>query len=66
VQEVVLLGKQPAGRTPLAQRWGERRLFFWTAFNMVKLVVAVTLAVDLIVCLMSGHYPAPQGLSLLK
>jgi len=44
-------------RPPLGERWGERELFFWTAFKGVQLVVAVALAIYLIVCLITGTDP---------
>jgi hypothetical protein len=61
-----LFGKQPAGRAPLDQRRDERELFFWTAREILKLVVAVTCTVYVIVCLVTGNDPLPQWLSYLK
>jgi hypothetical protein len=66
VQEVFLFGKQPAGRASLDQRRGERELFFWTAREALKLVVAAALTVYLLVSLATGHQPVPQQLSFWK
>jgi hypothetical protein len=66
VQEVILLGKPPAGRAPLDQRRGERELFFWTAREVLKLVAAVAFTIYLLVSLVTGHDPVPPGLSFWK
>lgn len=59
-------GAPPAGRASLDQRRGERELFFWTAREILKLVVAVVLTAYLLISLVTGHDPVPQGLSFWK
>ena len=61
-----MFGKQSAGRTSLEERRGERELFFWTAREILKLVLAVAGTVYLLVSLATGHDPVSQGLYLWK
>src|SRR6476469_3535204 len=61
-----LFGRQSAGRASLDQRRGERELFFWTAHQVIKLVVTVALTVYLLVSLVSGHDPFPPGLAFWR
>lgn len=53
-------------RTSLQERRSEREFFFWTAHQWIRLAVAATLAVYLVVSLATGHDPLPQSLAFWK
>jgi hypothetical protein len=41
-------------------------LFFWTAREVLKLVVAIVFTIYLLVSLATGHDPVPQRLAFWK
>ena len=52
----VIRGRRP----PIEERLKERKLFFWTATETLKLVVLIALAVYLIVSLAEGRLPGSE------
>jgi hypothetical protein len=47
---------------PIEDRWAERKLFFWTAFMALKLILISTLVLCAVVSLIAGELP---GVDLL-
>jgi hypothetical protein len=45
-------------RRPLAARRAERELFFWTAREVLKLVVLTALTAYFVICLIDGRFGA--------
>jgi hypothetical protein len=65
--EVLLFGRQnPKERASLDQRRDERELVFWTAREVLKLIVALVFVIYLLVSLLSGHDLILPGLSFWK
>jgi hypothetical protein len=56
---------EPDGSAPSVQaRRAERELFFWTAWQVLKLVLFSALVVHVIVALVEGRAPAANLLSM--
>jgi hypothetical protein len=52
-----VLGPPHRPHTPIEQRKAERELFFWTAFQALKLIVTVALVVYIVISLIEGELP---------
>ncbi|HYM54998.1 MAG TPA: hypothetical protein VES97_06525 [Solirubrobacteraceae bacterium] len=50
--------------TPIEKRKAERELFFWTAFQALKLILTVALVLYTVISLIEGKLPG--GDSLLR
>jgi hypothetical protein len=50
-------------RQPIEVRKAERELFFWTAYQTLKLVVLASFTVYLVVSLLEGHLPGGELLA---
>jgi hypothetical protein len=57
VAEASLLGSPHRKRPPIEQRKAERELFFWTAFQALKLVIAFVFAIYAVISLIRGELP---------
>jgi hypothetical protein len=66
VRRCFLFDRRSEGRAPLDRRREERELFFWTAHEALKLVLAVTFTVYVVVSLVTGHGPVPHALAFWK
>jgi hypothetical protein len=51
------LGSLDRPHTPIEERKAERELFFWTAFQVLKLIVTIALVVYIAVALIEGRVP---------
>lgn len=52
-----MLGPSDRPHTPIEKRKAERELFFWTAFQALKLIVTVALVVYIVISLIDGELP---------
>jgi hypothetical protein len=50
---------------PLGTRWAERELFFWTARQILKLIVLAALTVYFVVSLLKGRFAGLEHLVAL-
>ena len=61
-----MFDRRSEGCAPLDRRREERELFFWTAREALKLVVTIAFTIYLLVSLVTGHNPVPQGTAFWK
>lgn len=61
-----MFDRRSEGRAPLDRRREERELFFWTAREILKLVLAIAFTVYVLVSLVTGHDPMPHALAFWK
>jgi hypothetical protein len=54
-----------SGRAPIATRKAERELFFWTARQILRLVLLTALTVYVVVSVVEGRLPGGQLLTRL-
>jgi len=60
------LGSPERGRPPVEERREERRLFFWTAHETLRLVLFVTLTVYVVVSVAGGQLPGSELLRYVQ